>query len=221
MMLKKINFFLLCFFFTPLVISEPVEARPPTCKAKGKDSKVADAGKKIMPAAASLVSLLKKDWLGAVYVQVIAEGLYAINHPLEKKINKKRPCGCNGAFPSGHMIMYSSSASFLHYRYGWQYGLPAYLIMLGFSYDRVRCKAHTWGDMIGTAAIVNLITYIITPRYTPDVEYLPPCFSFSCPEEGSLREKALRERNKSPYNHIIPVVQARKGQYTVGLVMRV
>lgn len=199
-------------------ILTPGEARPPTCKAKDRDSKVADFGKKAMPIGALAISLVKMDWIGAILSQVLAEGLYTGNRGLEKKINKKRPCGCNGAFPSGHMIMYASSASYLHYRYGWQYGFPAYLIALGFSYDRVKNKAHSWGDMLGTAAIVNVITFIVTPRYTPDVEYLPS-FTFTSTESPVPFVK----KKKSPpdfMSRIIPIVQANKHSYILGFVIK-
>jgi membrane-associated phospholipid phosphatase len=176
-------FLLLCF-----ILIRPFEsfaAKSPNCTAKRQHTKVADFGKTAMPLTALGISVIKFDWLGAVLSQVLAHGLYLTNGKFEHKIDKKRPCGCSGAFPSGHMIMYASSSSYLHYRYGWQYGLPAYLATIGFSYDRVRNKAHSWGDMLGTFAIVNVITYIVTPRFDCDVEYLP---SFDDDDEKKPRE---------------------------------
>lgn len=199
----------------------PVEARPETCKAKNKQSDAADFGKKAMPIAALTISLLKYDWIGAVLSQVLAEGLYATNHDLEKKIHKKRPCGCNGAFPSGHMIMYAASASYLHYRYGWEYGLPAYIAAFGFAADRVNNKAHSWGDMIGTFAIINAIVFLVTPRYTPDVEYLPP-LDWNWWRDDTPPPSFTKRKKSPPHfmSRIIPVVQTAKNTYTLGFVVK-
>jgi membrane-associated phospholipid phosphatase len=164
------------FVILSLLLSMPnptFAKRSANCTAKKSSTKVADFGKTAMPLTALGISLIKLDWLGAALSQVLAQGLYMTNSKFEHRIGKKRPCGCSGAFPSGHMIMYASSSSYLHYRYGWQYGLPAYLATIGFSVDRVNNKAHSWGDMLGTFAIVNLVTYIVTPRFDCDVEYLP------------------------------------------------
>lgn len=178
-MTKKRILFLICLLGLIVKPSPADSARSPVCTAKRQHTRVADFGKTAMPLTALGISLIKFDWFGAALSQVLAHGLYLTNGKFEHKIDKKRPCGCTGAFPSGHMIMYASSASYLHYRYGWQYGLPAYVAAFGFSYDRVRNKAHSWGDMLGTFAIVNVITFIVTPRFNDEVEYLP-CF---CDEE--------------------------------------
>lgn len=158
-MLHRIAILLVLF----LTANHVDAARPAGCKAKRDDTKIADFGKTAMPIAALSVSLVKKDWFGAALSQALAHGLYPLNDKLEGKIGKKRPCGCTGAFPSGHMIMYASSSSYLHYRYGWEYGLPAYIATIGFAADRVNNKAHSWGDMLGTFVVVNLITYVVTP----------------------------------------------------------
>ena len=215
-------------------ITESNAERSPTCSRNGRESKIADFGKKAMPIGALAVSAIKLDLVGAIMSQVLSSGLYALNKPLEKKIHKKRPCGCSGAFPSGHMIMYASSASLLHYRYGWQYGLPAYAIAIGFAADRVKNKAHSWWDMLGTAAAVNAIVYLVTPRFTPDVEYLPfflwedSCETNNCPADANkplLVKPSLRliKKEKSAIQ-FIPLLHANtKGgnkNYSVGFVMR-
>jgi membrane-associated phospholipid phosphatase len=201
---KRTGLFVLLWFL-PALLSMAYAARSSVCTAKRQHTRVADFGKMAMPLVALGVSVYKFDWLGAGLSQVLAHGLYATNSKLERKIGKKRPCGCDGAFPSGHMIMYSSSASYLHYRYGWQYGLPAYIAALGFSYDRVRNKAHSWGDMLGTAAIVNLIAYVVTPRFNEDVEYLP-CF-------GEENEKTSKKPNEPTIEFTSDVLPSNRSAY--------
>ncbi len=161
----KVRITVLALMVGLVAIGAAVAERPPGCKAKRDDTKLADFGKTAMPLAALGVSLLKEDWYGAVFSQVLAHGLYPLNDKFERKIGKRRPCGCDGAFPSGHMIIYAASSSYLHYRYSWEYGVPAYIATAIFAADRVNNKAHSWGDMLGTFAIVNLFTYLVTPQY--------------------------------------------------------
>jgi membrane-associated phospholipid phosphatase len=42
---------------------------------------------------------------------------------VKRTVDRERPDGGGLSFPSGH----TSGASYLHYRYGWKYGLPTYL----------------------------------------------------------------------------------------------
>lgn len=152
----------------------PADAKGPrNCNRSGKESKTANFGKRAMPLAALAVNAYHLDWVGAIISQGMSHGLYGIGRAFENKIGKRRPCGCNGAFPSGHMIMYAASSSALHYRYGWKYGFPGYVLSFAFAADRVKHKSHSWGDMIGTFALTNAIMWAVTPRFTKDVEYLP------------------------------------------------
>lgn len=163
--MSKLNRKVLVCLLGLFVAGDASAGKPAGCKAKRDNTKLADFGKTAMPLAALGVSLLKEDWFGAVFSQVLANGLYPLNNASEGWINKKRPCGCRGSFPSGHMIMYAASSSYLHYRYSFEYGLPAYIATVIFAADRVNNKAHDWGDMLGTFAIVNVFTYFITPQF--------------------------------------------------------
>jgi membrane-associated phospholipid phosphatase len=138
----------------------PVEA---TCPNK-RPTPITNTGKKLYPLATTGVALLKRDWIGAVTSIALVQTLYSTNGLLEFRIGKKRPCGCDGAFPSGHMIMMSTSSSFLFFRYGWRWGLPpmigAFLLMA----DRVNAKAHGWDDVTGTALLYHLISWLFVAR---------------------------------------------------------
>ena len=104
-----------------------------------------------------------------------------------------------------------ASASYLHYRYGWQYGFPAYIASVGFAYDRVRNKAHSWGDMLGTAAIVNIVTYFLVNKFTDDVKYLP---DFGVDKE---KKKGRKTRLKMTF---IPSIVAEKKAYLLSFKMK-
>ncbi len=168
----KRNFFLLFLYGISCFIEPCYSARNPDCTGR-KDTPYADAGKSIFPFIALGVSLFKEDYKGAIWSQALIHGAYALNNPLEKEIDKKRPCGCKGGFPSGHMVAMSASAAYLHGRYGLEYGLPLYVGSLALSIDRVRGKAHSWGDMIGTAVITSAVIYALTPAYFEEVPFVP------------------------------------------------
>lgn len=127
-------------------------------------SPMADAGKRIYGIGIPAFALLRGDVVGAVTSAVIIHGFYKTNALLENRIGKKRPCGCNGAFPSGHTITMISGASFLFFRYGWKFGLPPMVVAFMLLSDRVACDAHSWADILGTALIYHLLTGIFVTR---------------------------------------------------------
>lgn len=66
-----------------------------------------------------------------------------------------RPNGSPYGFPSGHAAFVTSSAAFLQDRFGWRYGLPAYLMVGYVSYVRVDTDHHRWRD-IGAAVALSM-----------------------------------------------------------------
>ncbi len=192
---------------TTLFLTSSSEAgREPGCKGR-RDHKLADAGKTAMPFVALGSAIYHLDWKGAALSQALAHGLYALNTPLSKKVfHKKRPCGCHGAYPSGHMLIYASTSSFMHYRYGWQWGLPAYAATIVFAANRVHAKAHSWLDMVGTFAPVNLLTWLVTPRFPEKMEIIPE-FRGSRPP-------------KDPETDWVPMLQITSQRQMAGITLR-
>lgn len=138
----------------------PVDAR---CRDQ-RPTPIANGGKKSYPFGLLAITLLKRDWIGAIGGSMLVQGFYSTNSLLEMPIGKKRPCGCDGAFPSGHMIMMSSSSSFLWIRYGWRWGLPPMILAFLLIADRVEAKAHGWDDVVGTALIYHFMTWLMVTR---------------------------------------------------------
>lgn len=159
-MKKKLNIFIALIIINVISINIVFAE----CTSK-QHSPYADFGKTAMPIASIGVSLLHKDYIGVVGSAIITYGVYPLNNYVEKKINAKRPCGCMGSFPSGHMIMMAGASSHLYHRYGWEYGLPAYAISFALAHDRVKCKAHYWSDLIGTAAIMHVAGYLFIKKF--------------------------------------------------------
>ncbi|MBP6986107.1 MAG: hypothetical protein KBB83_05905 [Alphaproteobacteria bacterium] len=206
------NIFILVLF---LIGSSSVFAdnKPVHCRAKRAETKVANFGKTYMPFATLGVALYKRDWIGAGFSQVLIHGMYPLNRKLDKKFNVTRPCGCKGSFPSGHMIVYATSSSFLHYRYGWEYGVPAYVATVIFAADRVNNKAHRWRDMIGTFAVVNLFTYLITPKFESEAKVSET--HKDLPVDFKYLEYVENKKTK-----MIPEIQAYGKQVTAGLTFK-
>ncbi|MCF8473532.1 MAG: phosphatase PAP2 family protein [Emcibacter sp.] len=85
---------------------------------------------------------------------------------LKKAINKTRPNGeCCDSFPSGHSSVAFMGASFIQKRYGWAYGIPAYLGASLVAYSRVHSDKHYTEDVVAGAAIGIISSYIFTKPY--------------------------------------------------------
>ena len=83
-----------------------------------------------------------------------------------------RPTGNGYGFPSGHISFAGAGASFLSERYGWKYGVPAWLATAYVANNRVQGNHHRWRDVIAS----GLLSYgvgklFVTPE---DATYLAP-----------------------------------------------
>jgi len=100
----------------------------------------------------------------------------AITQGLKLTVHKQRPNGSGSdSFPSGHTSAAFQGAAFIEQRYGWKYGLPAYVAATYVGYSRVKAKQHYSVDVLAGAAIGTLSSYYFTTTYksitvTPYVE---------------------------------------------------
>lgn len=78
----------------------------------------------------------------------------------------ERPNDSPYGFPSGHVAFVTTSAAFLQDRYGWKYGLPAYLVVGYVAYVRVDTDHHRWRDVIAGAALSwGVSKLFVTPEH--------------------------------------------------------
>ncbi len=93
----------------------------------------------------------------------------AITYALKFAINKPRPGHTmNGkSFPSGHTSGSFQSASFIQRRYGWKYGLPAYVVAGFVGYSRIwgHHQKHDGWDVLAGAILGIGSTYLFTTPY--------------------------------------------------------
>jgi len=116
-----------------------------------------------MPATALTGSLIAGDYEGTWQ---FAKG-FALNQAvtigLKYATDKKRPYN-NGdrAFPSGHTSTTFQSAAFIQKRYGWSYGIPAYILAGYTGYSRIEAK----NMMDGMSWQVRLLVSVV-PIFLP------------------------------------------------------
>lgn len=85
---------------------------------------------------------------------------------IKESINKPRPYdNGNNAFPSGHTSTAFQGASFIHQRYGFKYGLPAYLLAGFTGYSRIEAQRHDTWDVLAGALVGIGSTYLFTTPY--------------------------------------------------------
>ncbi len=85
-----------------------------------------------------------------------------VTHAMKRLVNSTRPNGSRFAFPAGHVSAAFSGAAFLGKRYGWRYGLPAYLGAMYVGWSRVDSDEHFTEDVIAGAAIGMAASYYFT-----------------------------------------------------------
>lgn len=93
----------------------------------------------------------------------------AATYTLKYAFDKRRPEGAidGMAFPSGHTSVAFQSASFIQRRYGWEYGIPAYVLAGFVGYSRIEGlnDRHDGWDVLGGIVIGIGSTYLFTTPY--------------------------------------------------------
>lgn len=124
-----------------------------------------DIGLVLIPAAAAGATLAKKDGTGGKQLFLSLLTAAAVTEGLKAVVHERRPDGGDQSFPSGHTSLSFAAASYLQIRYGWRYGIPAYLAAAFVGYSRVEADEHWTKDVLAGAAIGIVSGYIFTSRY--------------------------------------------------------
>ncbi len=89
-----------------------------------------------------------------------------VSFGLKSIIEKERPdMSDTNSFPSAHTSIAFQSASFVQRRYGWKYGIPAYVLASYTGYSRIEAKKHDIVDVLAGSAIGLGSTYLFTTPY--------------------------------------------------------
>jgi membrane-associated phospholipid phosphatase len=119
----------------------------------------------LLPATAAGLTVGFMDTEGMLQFGESAALALGVSYGLKYAINEKRPNGGDHSFPSNHTSISFASAEFMRKRYGWDYGIPAYIAATFVAYSRVESKQHYTHDVIAAAAIGIGSSYLFTQPY--------------------------------------------------------
>lgn len=135
---------------------------------------ISDVGLYSLIGSALVLPTARSDWDGlrqAGYSLAAAEGVALLG---KAAIDRQRPDNSdNDSFPSGHASVAFASATTIHLRYGWQYGLPAYAVATLTATARVEADKHHWSDVIAGAAIGGISGWLFTDAFDENVQLVP------------------------------------------------
>src|SRR5690606_28608549 len=148
-------------------------AAPTQASEKGWD----DAGtvaKNALVVVAFGVPAVQGDWEGVLEAGGSIGGTILITQGLKEAFPSRRPDGSdNKSFPSGHTSTSFAAAATLHNRYGWEAGLPAYVVASFVGLSRVEAKRDRVGDVLVGAAIGTATGHLITTKANDKVRVVP------------------------------------------------
>ena len=119
-----------------------------------------------LPAAALVGTLCMKDWKGLLQGVETAAVTAAFTLALKYGVREKRPDGSNWhSFPSGHSAVSFASSTYICKRYGWKFGVPAYILSTYVAWGRCFSKQHYVWDCVVGAAIGTGSALIFTTKF--------------------------------------------------------
>ena len=99
-------------------------------------------------------ALIKGAYKGLLQLGEALAVQVAVCYGLKYTVKKQRPDGSDyHAFPSNHTGFSFAGATFLMKRYGWQWGVPAYLLSGYVAWGRIYARRHDVWDVLAGAAI--------------------------------------------------------------------
>ena len=122
-----------------------------------------------LPISGFVTTYIKKDKTGSKELMLSILTTSSVTYALKYTVRKKRPNGESHSFPSGHTALAFCSAEFLQKRYGWKYGLPAFLVASFVGYSRVYAKEHYIEDVIAGASIGFLSSFLWVNKFQTTV----------------------------------------------------
>lgn len=119
-----------------------------------------------LPLIAGGITAYKQDWNGSAQLLLDTGLTVGTAYALKHLVKEERPDKSDfKSFPSDTSALAFAPAQFLWDRYGWQYGLPAYLAAGFVGYSRVDAKKHHVWDVAASAVISFTYSKFITTEY--------------------------------------------------------
>jgi membrane-associated phospholipid phosphatase len=164
--MEKLSLIFVCayFFITITCYSQDTEGGHEKWEYVLEDT--GDVLQLALPLTAGVMTLINKDYKGTKKLAFSYGTTMALTYSLKHFTKKERPEGRKlyDSFPSGHTSSAFSGASFIQRRYGWNYGIPAYLLASIVAVSRTEGPDgyHDFWDVFAGAAIGIGSTYIFT-----------------------------------------------------------
>lgn len=151
-------------FLTALCLAFSIQAQEIAVTGSRKAVRTSgDVGAILLPVAGLTAILINKDWEGLKQGVFAGATTLGITYALKYIVKKDRPDHSdNHSFPSMHTSVSFTAAAFIQRRYGWKWGLPAYVLSTYVGWSRVYGKKHDWWDVAAGAAIGAGSSYIFT-----------------------------------------------------------
>lgn len=122
-----------------------------------------DVGAVLLPVAGLTAILIQKDWEGLKQGVFSGATTLGVTFALKYLVKKERPDHSDfHSFPSMHTSVSFTAAAFIQRRYGWKWGIPAYVVSSYVGWSRVYGKKHDWVDVASGAAIGIGSAYLFT-----------------------------------------------------------
>lgn len=124
-----------------------------------------DVGLVVIPVTAAIMTFAYNDKKGTIQFLEAYSVSTAVTYGLKYAISERGPNGRPHSFPSGHTSSAFAGAAFIQKRYGWTYGIPAYLAASFVGYSRIESRNHYFVDVIGAATIGIVPNLFFTKPY--------------------------------------------------------
>lgn len=118
-----------------------------------------------LPAAALIGTLCARDWEGLLQGVETAAVTAAFTYALKYASREERPDHSDlHSFPSGHTAVSFATSTYLTRRYGWKFGVPAYIASTYVAWGRCFSRQHyVWDCVVGAAIGAGSALIFTTP----------------------------------------------------------
>lgn len=123
----------------------------------------------VTPVAGLATVLALQDWEGLKQGALSGVTTVGLTYALKYIVKKERPDRSDThSFPSMHTSVSFAGAAFIQRRYGWKWGIPAYVVSTYVGWSRVYGKKHDWWDVAAGAVIGAGSSYIFTRPFAKE-----------------------------------------------------
>ena len=156
-----------------LAVALMLAATPASASDRGWD-RASTIGRDVLVGVALGLPAVRGDWQGDLQAagSLVATG--GATHALKEIFPETRPDGSDHkSFPSGHTSIAFAAAGTLENRYGWQAGIPAFVVASFVGLARVEARKHHWYDAVAGAALGTGTAFAITRQRDSAVRLVP------------------------------------------------